>query len=405
MTADAVRRTPKTWEEAMAFIAATYRPVAEAEPCAPAAAIGRIAAQDVIAPADLPGFDTAAMDGFALADDGEAGPYPVIGTLRAGGRWAFTLQPGEALRILTGAPVPAGTRRVVRDEDCRIEAGRLIPGGFDRAKGHIRRKGADLAAGTPVLPAGRRITPGDLALLSAIGIGTVPVRRRLEVCLLSTGDELVAGPGRIRDINGPMLRAELEALGCRVTGPAILPDDAAAIRTALVRAAQGCDLILTTGGASASETDHFARLIPERGFLELWRLAIKPGGPVALGDIDDCPILSLPGTPVAAAVAFQLIARPLIARLAGAAEAPSLLLLPLAGPARGVAGKLTALAARRIDTPGQALRVEAIDRQGSGKLMALGDAEGWILVPPDRPELEAEELVRFLPNPAFFGYS
>lgn len=411
MTAIRQERQPAcSWEEARAFIAATYKPVADTESCAPATSLGRIVAQDVRAPLALPRLDTAAMDGFAIAEPGRAGQsFHIVGTLRAGKRWVFTLQPGEALRILTGAPVPPGTRRVLRDEDCTIAAGRMTliaaPAGHD----HIRRSGADLATGERILAAGQRMTPGALGLLSALGIRAVPLRRRLEVFLISTGDELTmdgnCAPGQIRDANGPMLRAGLELLGCHVTGPVLLRDDPQTLRETLIRAARDSDLIVTSGGASSSESDHFARLIPERGFLELWRLAIRPGRTLALGDIDDCPILSLPGNPVAALVAFLLIGQPLIARLAGAADdGPPVLTMPLAAAAKGTAGILTALPARRADTP-QGLVAAPVDLHHAGRLMALADAEGWILVPGETPDLAAGALVRFLPNPRLAGQS
>jgi molybdopterin molybdotransferase len=242
-----------------------------------------------------------------------------------------------------------------------------------------------------------------MALLSAMQVTAVPVLHPLRVALLSTGDELQEGaaplgPGRIIDSNRPMLRALLHGLGCSVADLGILPDDPEPLLATLIAAAAAHDLIITSGGASVGDADHLNRLIARRGFMEFWRLNMRPGKPVGLGDIDDCPILALPGNPMAAAVAFTLIGQRLIGRLAGdPVLRPDALSMPLAHAATKGAGRLEILAGRRAILPDGQSGVAALKVQGSASLVALSQAEGLIVLPIAADKVAAGALVAFVP--------
>ena len=302
------------------------------------------------------------------------------------------------VRIFTGAAVPAGADLVLMQEDCRLEGDRLIP---PAALGptNIRRKGEDLAKGATAIAKAMRLGPGHLALAGALHHPVIPVYRRLRVALFSTGDELRApqeeiGPGQIADANRPMLRAMLRGMGSAVEDFGILKDDSETQIAALVEAAQRNDLIVTTGGASVGDEDHLTRVIRRRGYLEIWRLKIKPGKPVGIGDIDDCPILALPGNPVAAALTFLMLGTPLVARLAGAGDLrPPVMRLPAHREIAKPPGRWEALAARLVHEPGRPSAVEPLAKTGSAMLSALAGAEGFIALPEETERVQAGEIV------------
>lgn len=398
--------TPQTLDQALALLRATFRPLDGIEHCPLSSAPGRVLAADIRSDADLPRFDMAAMDGYALAEAGPVGTrFRVTGVARAGHPFPARVGPGDAVQILTGAAVPDGTRCVVMQEHTVRDGDRVTISVAPGPRDHIRRRGEDLAAGQRVLRQGTRIGAGEMALLAALGVDPVPVMRRPVVTLISTGDELKpAGPGaaplragHIHDSNGPMLAAELAALGVVRRGPILLPDDPNVLTGALIDAARDSDLILTTGGASSGVTDHLTRIIRARGCLEFWQLRLKPGRPVGLGDIDDCPILALPGNPVAAAVTFALLAQPLLAILAGHPPVQPVR-LPLAEPASGAPDRLTVLAGRWAAAPDGALSVRALPRQGAANLMALADAEVWLVIREGTAPLRPGDLVQVLPR-------
>lgn len=325
-----------TVAEALPLIAAQFHSVTEPEQVPLAAALGRVLAADVVSGLNLPPFDNAAMDGYAVraADLGRA--LPVAGTLYAGSAPATAPPPGMALRIFTGAVMPDGLDTVVMQEEVRVEGAFVhLPVGGSVGQ-NVRQRGEDVAVGQVALPAGRRLRPQDIGLAAALGHDTLLVRRPLLVALFSTGDEVTApgqalAPGGIYDANRPMLHALLSHLGCTVTDLGILADDEAVIRAALAGAAPGHDLILTSGGVSAGEADHMKAAVTALGGLDLWKLALKPGKPLALGHVGDAAFAGLPGNPVAMLVSFLVLVRPLIDRLSGAAPAPLPLLTAPAG--------------------------------------------------------------------------
>lgn len=399
-------RRPETLDEAQAFIARTYGVMARTQRVPLRFAVNRILAEDIVAATDLPGFDAAAMDGFALRGedlaDGHTTMLRIIGTARAGHPFAGHMKAGEAVRIFTGAVVPSGADRVVMQEDCRV-GGTAVAVTVPRAgKRHIRKRGEDVTAGDAVVAAGTRLGAGHVALLSGLRMTSLIMRRKLRVALISTGDELSAGTfaaGQIADANGPMLKAMIESMGCVIDGRGIVPDDPQLLLATLIDAAAANDLIVTSGGASVGDEDHLKSMIGRRGYLEFWKLRMKPGKPVGLGDIDDCPILALPGNPVAAAVAFRFLGSPLIARLSGDnASHPIAMTLPLARDITKSSDKLELLAANFATLSDGRTAVETQTIQGSANLRALAQAQGWIMFPGDRRQIAAGEHVSFVPE-------
>jgi len=325
-----------TVAQGLDLITARFQPVAKPEQVQLAGALGRVLAADVVSGLDLPPFDNAAMDGYAVRTTDPGRALPVAGTLYAGGTPVAAPPPGTAMRIFTGAPLPGGLDVVVMQEEVRVE-GTLVhlPAGLSPGT-NVRRRGEDVAAGQVALPAGRRLRPQDIGLAAALGHDTLSVERPLRVALFSTGDEVTAqgqalAPGGIYDANRPMLHALLLHLGCTVTDLGILADDAAVIRAALAGAAPSHDLILTSGGVSAGDADQVKAAVMALGGLDLWKLALKPGKPLALGHVGETAFAGLPGNPVAMLVSFLVLVRPLIDRLSGAVPTPLPLLTAPAG--------------------------------------------------------------------------
>ena len=294
---------------------------------------GRVLAEDLIAPIDLPPFDNAAVDGYAvragdLAPGGET-RLPLGGRVPAGHAPADP-GPGFAVRIFTGAPMPPGTDTVAMQEDVRIdEEAVILPTGLATGANR-RRAGEDVAQGSCAIPAGTRLGPRHLALAAAFGLPALPLRVPLKVALFSTGDELTPPgqpllPAGIYDANRPMLAALLKRLGADPVDLGILRDAPGPLRQRLEAAAATHDLILTSGGVSVGEEDHVRNAVEASGALTFWRLAMKPGRPVALGQVAGTPFAGLPGNPAAAYVTALAVLRPLVLHLSGARDdAPTL---------------------------------------------------------------------------------
>ena len=289
---------------------------------------GSILAEPLLAPIDLPPFDNSAVDGYAvrfddLVPDGET-ILPVVGRVAAGHSLGRAAASGCAVRIFTGAPMPAGFDTVFMQEDCRTgdDGTVALPAGLARGANR-RSRGEDLRSGDEALTAGRRLTPEDIGLAAALGVTELVVRRRLRAAVFSTGDEIVT-PGTplrsaaIYDANRYLLRSLLQRLGLDVTDLGILADDPASVRAALEEAAKTHDLVITSGGVSTGEEDHVRTAVAAAGSLVFWRLAIKPGRPVAMGVIEGRPFVGLPGNPVAVFITFIYVVRPLVAALNGA---------------------------------------------------------------------------------------
>jgi molybdopterin molybdotransferase len=316
-----------TMAAALELLATRFGPVVESESVPLRAARGRILAAPVSAPHDVPPHDNSAVDGYAVSFDdlAAAGPteLPVVGRAAAGHPLGTPATRGAAVRIFTGAPMPEGVDTVLMQEDCREEDRRvLIPSGIRRGANR-RRAGEDAKAGALVLRAGQRLRAQEIGLAASLGFTALSLYRPLRVAVFSTGDEVrdpgePAAPGTIYDANRYVLQALLEGLGAQVTDLGILPDRADCLRDALRTAAPGQDLVVTSGGVSTGEEDHVKAAIEALGRLHFWRLAIKPGRPIALGQIGKVPFMGLPGNPVAVMVTFLILGRPLVLRLSGA---------------------------------------------------------------------------------------
>lgn len=294
---------------------------------------GRILAETLAAPIDLPGFDNSAVDGYAVRFDDLAPTAETIlavaGRVAAGHVPGATDAAGKAVRIFTGAAMPDGMDTVFMQEDCRVldDGSVALPSGLSRGANR-RLRGEDIHLGEAALARGRQLRPEDLGLAAALGADQLVVRRRLKAAIFSTGDEIVS-PGEplrsaaVYDANRFVLHGLLRRQGVEVTDLGILEDDPDKIAVALHAAARTHDLVLTSGGVSIGEEDHVKTAISGKDSLVFWRLAIKPGRPVAMGVIEGAPFVGLPGNPVAAFVTFAYVARPLIAALSGARYEPA----------------------------------------------------------------------------------
>jgi molybdopterin molybdotransferase len=392
--------------EALARIEERVAAVAETETAPLATARGHILARDVVATLNLPPHANSAVDGYAFA---HADLVPECGTvLPVGGRAAAghplgrAVVRGEAIRIFTGAAMPDGADTVMMQEDCVVEDGwvRLKPG--IKAGANRRHAGEDITEGAIALGAGRRLSPADLGLAAALGYHELPVFRPLRVALLSTGDEVCdpgtpLPPGAIYDANRFMLAALLSGLGCTVTDFGIHPDRAAALGDTLSMASAEHDLIVTSGGVSTGDEDHVKPAIERLGGLHFWRLAIKPGRPVALGQVGGVPLIGLPGNPVAVIVTFVVLARPLILKLGGAAASPPRLFPVRAGFAyRKKPGRREYLRAS-LKRDGDTLVAVKYPRDGAGILSSIVQSEGLVVLEEATSSLATGSTVDFLP--------
>lgn len=369
-----------------------------AETVALAAAAGRVLAADLTARLTQPPFDAAAMDGYAVRWADRSGPWAVVGTSAAGHGWPGMLKAGEAVRIFTGAPVPAGADVIVVQEEVARsgDTAGLAGDGPPHIGAHIRRAGQDFSAGQPLLAAGLRLGPAQLGLAAAAGHGALPVVRRPRVTLIATGDELVPpgampGPGQIVSANPAMVAALLCAAGAQVDDPGLLPDDADALAAALqCAAANGADLILTIGGASVGDHDLVVPVLRRLGAaIDFWKVAVRPGKPMLAGTLGPARVLGLPGNPVSAYVTALLFAVPLVARLGRRRHALPIERCPLAEalPAAGM---------RRDHLRGLRLadgRVEPFASQDSALLSLLSAADVLIIREPHAPAIAAGEQV------------
>jgi molybdopterin molybdotransferase len=371
---------------------------------------GRILSQPIRAPISLPSFTNSAVDGYALRGEDlpalEERSFAVAEWIQAGDATATAARPASAIRIFTGAPMPEGADTVFMQEDARIEDGNRVtlPPGLKRGS-NVRPIGEDVAAGQRVLQAGHRLRPQDVALLAALGLTHVQVRRRVKVAVFSTGNEIVApgeprGPTQLFDANRFMLMAMLGRLGCAVDDLGILRDDLNATASVLGRAAATHDLILTSGGVSTGEADYVKAAVESVGTLVFWRLAIKPGRPVAMGVIGGTPFIGLPGNPVASFITFAYVARPAILALSGSPwlRVPSV-------PVRAAfsykkkAGRREYLRVSLRESEDGSLEASKFPREGAGMLSSLVETDGLV-------ELD-EETTIVVPgqNVAFLAYS
>ncbi len=365
-------------------------------------ALGRTLGEDITAPIAVPGYDNSAVDGYAVRFDDlhPDGPTTLlcVDRIAAGHDPSTALGKGMATRIFTGAILPDGADVVIMQEDCEREGDRVVIRPGIKRGANTRRAGEDVALGSLALAAGKRLGPADLGLLAALGCVEVPVRRKLLVALLSTGDEVRAPGellrrGQIHDANRYILAALLERLGVEVSDHGIIRDDEARLGDALRDAAAESDLIITSGGVSTGEEDHVRAAIANDGSLYFWRLAIKPGRPVAMGQIGSTPLAGLPGNPVAALLTFILVARPMIEALGSATP--------------GVAKRFQVIsdfaykkkAGRReyVRASLEGGKVRRFPKEGAGMITSLTETDGLVELPEDLTGLEPGAVVDFMP--------
>ena len=393
-------------DEAVGLIAARVSRVEEVETVSLAEADGRVLAHEIAAPLPLPPFTNSAVDGYAVASRDlpkvEAEAFPVLGRVQAGASPDDAIKARHAVRIFTGAPMPAGADTVFMQEDVTLEGSKVVlPAGL-KPGANVRPAGEDIPFGHAALKAGQRLRPQDVALLAAFGLTHVDVRRRIRVAVFSTGNELVS-PGDVRaapqlfDSNRFMLMAMLGRLGCEVSDLGIFSDEQNALATALKQVAGRHDLLLTTGGVSTGEEDHVKAAVESAGSLVLWRMAIKPGRPVAMGIIGGTPFIGLPGNPVASFVTFVHVVRPTILALAGARQET---LTPM--PVRAAFSYRKKVARReyvRVSLRQGAdgvLEATKFPREGAGLLSSLADTDGLAELGEDVTQVTPGESIGFL---------
>ena len=393
--------------EAVAILKDRIRRVTPSETVALTAAMGRVLAEDVQADRDVPPHDNAAVDGYAVFFDdlslaGET-CLPVAGRAAAGHPLGRPGRRGEAIRIFTGAPMPAGSDTVFMEEDCRRDGATVVvPPGIKRGANR-RFRGEDVTAGTVILPRGQMLRAQEIGLAASVGRSSFEVYRRLRVGVFSTGDEVrdpgrPAGEGCIYDANRYCIIGLLQGLGTVVTDLGILPDRLEAIRGALATAAPGHDLLITSGGMSRGEEDHVKGAVDALGSLFFWRLAIKPGRPIALGQVKGTAFVGLPGNPVAVMVTFMRIARPVILLLQGRTDIdPLLFRVRAAFNYKKKRGRREWLRARLVIGSDGALEASRFGREGSGILSSMVEADGLIELSEDQGPVDAGAMVDFLP--------
>lgn len=393
--------------DALALLEARTAPVVGAETVPLDAALGRCLARPLVSPRDVPAFDNTAVDGFAFAASEatrrEGGRFALLqGRAAAGHPFGGALPPGAALRVLTGAMMPAGADTVALQEEVAVEGDTVrVPAGL-KPGANRRLAGEDVRAGQTVLEAGARLRPQEIGLAAELGLDRLEVFASLKVALFSSGDELAepgasAAAGTVYDANRHILKGLLGPLPVAVSDLGILRDDAATVRTALARAAERHDVVLTSGGASRGDEDHVVRSVAELGRLDFWQIAMKPGRPLAFGRLGEAVFVGLPGNPVAAMVCFLLFARPVLLRLAGAAwSRPWAYPVPAGFAFRKKPGRSEYLRVfLRRDAAG-GLEARRIEREGSGILTSMVEAQGLVELAPEVERVEPGEPVPYL---------
>jgi len=397
-------------DDALALIRERLAPVTSSETIPLVEADGRILALDLKAPVALPPFANSAVDGYAVrhGDLAEAADttLPVRGRIAAGAQAGASSGEAVAIRIFTGAPMPEGFDTVFMQEDVVAQGESVVlPPGL-KPGANARPAGEDIDRGEMALLAGHRLTPRDLALLGALGQAEVSVRQPLRVAVFSTGDELVApgeplGPAKLYDANRFMLIALLARLSCRVTDLGILPDRRETVTQALRDAAGAHDLIITSGGVSTGEEDHVKAAVEAGGSLTFWRIAIKPGRPVALGLVEGTPFIGLPGNPAAVYVTFVNVARAIVARLSGETLAP-----PTRYPARSSftyrkkEGRREYVRAKLAINESGVLTVAKYEREGAGVITSLTGTDGLVELPEAVTRVAVGDVLSFIPYAA-----
>lgn len=403
-------------DDALALLRERMVPITGIKTIAAHHGLGRVLAEDVTAPHNVPLHTNAAVDGYAFrhADLSDA-PMAVSQRIPAGKLDPPPLVPGTAARIFTGAVMPAGAETVAMQEDCRAENDSVFLPSTLKMGANCRLAGEDLRAGDPVLTAGTRLQAADLAAAASVGAAHFSVFKPLRIAVFSNGDEMrIPGahpaalqPGEVYDANGPMLRALLAALPVSITHGGIIQDDADAARAAIEDASADHDVILTTGGASKGDEDHMLTVLDDLGSRHLWQLAVKPGRPMMFGQISkadqrSCLFFGLPGNPVAAMVCFLLYTRPALLRLAGSHfDTPQRFPLPARFNMKNKKPDRREFLRGSLVDDDHGTGVTEFGRSGSGLISSLRLSDGLIEIDEASTSVAQGDLVNFIPFSQF----
>ena len=373
--------------EALAQVLVSAEPPQEFIELSLLESLGHVLAKDVVSPIAVPGDDNSAMDGYALRAAEAAQALPVSQRIPAGAVGS-ALQPGTAARIFTGAAIPPGADAVVMQENCREQDQTVIVAGAVTPGQNIRPRGQDIEPGDTALVSGRRLRPQDLGLLASIGCATVSVYRPIRVAVLSTGDELVdpgsaeLQSGQIYNSNRYTLGGLLRSINVEFIDGGIIPDDPEITSRALQDAAARADCVITSGGVSVGEEDHVKNQVERLGEINLWKLAIKPGKPLAFGRIGDTPFIGLPGNPTSVFVTFCLIARPFLLKLQGVDEPEPPRLQATAAFAVNKPGGRQEYLRVTLENTQEGLEAKRFDNQSSGVLSSVSHSNALAVIPP-----------------------
>jgi molybdopterin molybdotransferase len=385
-------------DKAREAIRSCLSPVADVERVPIKQGLDRILAQDIVPQIDVPAHDNSAMDGYAVRFSDLEKPLKEIGTALAGKPFAGKLGAGECVRIMTGAVMPAGADTVVIQEVVKKEGDRItIPPGQKKAQ-NVRYAGEDLKIGTPVLRSGKHLKPADIGLIASLGIGEVAVRRRLRVAFFATGDELasIGAPlkeGEVYDSNRYTLHGMLARLGVELIDMGVVRDDPALLEKAFRNAAGNADVVITTGGVSVGEADFVKQLMAKLGEVLFWKIAMRPGRPMAFGKIGDAFLFGLPGNPVAVMVTFYQFVRDALVYLSGRTDEPLPILKATASEnMRKVPGR-TEYQRGILFRDQDQWKVRTTGQQGSGVLRSMSEANCFIVLEHERSSVKAGEPV------------
>lgn len=390
-------------DEASNRIATAVSTVRGYEHIALRAALGRVLAEDIRSQINVPPYANSAMDGYALCGDdlpksGEV-RLAVSGTAFAGHPFNGTVQRGSCVRIMTGAPMPRGTDTIAMQEHVTREENHIIVGNGQKSGQHVRQAGEDIAAGSIILNRGKRLRPADIGLLASLGIAEAKVHRRVRVAFFSTGDELCSlgkalREGQIYDSNRYTLHGMLAQLGAEIIDMGIVTDNRAAVADAFLEAASCADVLITTGGVSVGEADYVKETLAELGQVNFWKIAMKPGKPLAFGKIRETVFFGLPGNPVSAMVTFHQYVRPALLQMMGETEsAPTTVRLRLASRIKKSPGRMEFQRGIMFrDNSGETV-VKTTGAQGSHVLSSMSQANCFIVLPLECGNLEPGAIV------------
>lgn len=374
------------------------------------AALHRTLAEDVTSPMNVPPHDYSAMDGYAVRSaDLETGAvrFRLVGSSFAGHPFAGQVYRGECVRIMTGALIPAGCDSVIMQEQARAEEDSVIIDGRHRPGQNLRHIGEDMRIGEKVLAQGQMIRPAEMGLLASLGFSEISVFRKLKVAVFSTGDELqqpgaLLLPGQIYDSNRYTLIGLLHELGVEVLDMGSVRDDRVSLKAALLEAAVKADVIITSGGVSVGEADYIQQMLAEIGEVVFWKIAMKPGRPLAYGKIGDCHFFGLPGNPVAVMVTFQQFARDALRILMGQTIEPALTIKAVCVDAiRKSPGRIEFQRGILSQDAQGRFVVHSTGNQGSGVLSSMSKANCFIVLPLQLGNLEAGSQVDVQPFVCF----